>query len=79
VSRPVTTVNIVTAHDHSGELLGYEIRLIARLRAAKEPERLRPPGPGSLEPLRCPRQRFVPGRRAQMSMLPDEWLSESRV
>src|SRR4029450_5192246 len=79
VSRPVTTVNVVTPHHHPGELLGHEIRLIARLRATKQPERLRSPGTRRLEPLRRPCERFVPGGRAQLPVLPDKWFSESHV
>src|SRR5262245_49283915 len=79
VSRPVTTVNIVTPHNHTGELLGHEIRLIARLRAAKQPECLRSPSPGGLESLCCPGEGFVPGGRAQLSVLPDERCSQSHV
>src|SRR5262245_20602517 len=79
MSRPVTTVNIVAPHHHPGELLGHEIRLIARLRAAKQPKCLRSPGARCLEPPRRPCERFVPGSRAQLPVLPDKWLSESGV
>ncbi len=81
VSRPVTTVNIVTPHDHAGEFLGHEIRLIARLRAAKQPERLRsprhaPPGSPALRG-RGPRPRWPgvavrsPGRVGSVSRVYD--------
>jgi hypothetical protein len=42
VSRAVTTVDVIAPNGGTSELLRHEVRLVARLRATKQPERLWP-------------------------------------
>jgi hypothetical protein len=55
MSGAITTVNVIAPHHHTGELLRHEIRLVAGLRATKQPERLWPvPVDGGLKAIRRP-------------------------
>jgi hypothetical protein len=54
VSRAIATVDVIAPNGDTGELLRHEIRLVARLRATKQPERLWPAlGNGGLKAVRC--------------------------
>src|SRR5215831_8867563 len=73
VSSAVTRVDVVAAHDGTGESLRRVVHLVRRLGAAEHPERLRGVVlPGEGEPGGCTVQGLVPARGAQFPVHPDQ-------
>src|SRR5262245_23182730 len=80
VSGPVAAIDVVTADDHAGKLLGDEVHLVGGLGATEQAERPRTvtldnrlqAGGGAVE-------RLVPARPAKVALLANQRLGQTRV
>src|SRR5207237_3711982 len=73
VSGSIATVDVVFAEDHAAELLGEEIHLVGRSRAAEDSDRVGPAlGERLAELSGNAFERLVPGRPAMLAAFADQ-------
>jgi hypothetical protein len=80
VSSPVATIDVVTAHHDSGELLSNEVHFVRRLRATEQAKRLAPMlFNEGLQTASRKIQRLFPVNRAENIAVPNKRLSQPNI
>ena len=80
VSRSVAAVDVIVSERDARELLREEVHLVARLRAAEDPDGVRAAGREvSAKPFGRAIERFVPSCWTERAILANEWLREADV